>query len=364
MIAFTDQQWDRVSSAWMRWWAGELERPIVCAQLLGRFAPDGPTPIAPALSQANCLDFSIPAEALMQRAAYELTQVEFLGDAFPYVSFTAFGPGVVAAFLGGAMDNSSGAVWFGRPAGNPSLEELQPRFNPDHPVARRIVELYQAGKRLWGDQVLMGYPDLGGVLDVLASLRGSESLLMDLYDQPEEVERVARAIAKCWWEALSFFHEALEGTRGYSAWLSAYAPGINYTTQCDFCYMISPTMFDRFVYPTLSQDWVLLQPAIYHLDGVGELPHLPRMLSDPNLDAIQWVPGDGKPDETHWPEVYQAIAGAGKRIVCNDLMALPVIAAQTGAPSQIAATNNNTFSPERWEAARAIVSEYGGGGTC
>jgi hypothetical protein len=38
------------------------------------------------------------------------------------------------------------------------------------------------------------------------------------------------------------------------------------------------------------------------------------VLSIPELDGVQWIPGDGKPTCAHWPEVYRKIAAAGKKI--------------------------------------------------
>ena len=55
---------------------------------------------------------------------------------------------------------------------------------------------------------------------------------------------------------------------------------------------------------------------IYHLDGVGQLPYLDKILEIPELTGIQWVPGDGKPlmgDEV-WMPVYKKIQAAGKNI--------------------------------------------------
>ena len=41
-------------------------------------------------------------------------------------------------------------------------------------------DIYGAGIRKWKGNVLMGMPDLGGIMDIVATLRGSENLLYDL----------------------------------------------------------------------------------------------------------------------------------------------------------------------------------------
>ena len=50
------------------------------------------------------------------------------------------------------------------------------------------------------------------------------------------------------------------------------------------------------------------------MDGPGQLPHLDLLLSIPELKGIQWIPGDGQPNITKWPEVYRKIRKAGKLV--------------------------------------------------
>jgi hypothetical protein len=38
------------------------------------------------------------------------------------------------------------------------------------------------------------------------------------------------------------------------------------------------------------------------------------LLEIKELKGVQWVPGDGQPGITHWPEVYRKIRDAGKLI--------------------------------------------------
>ena len=61
-------------------------------------------------------------------------------------------------------------------------------------------------------------------------------------------------------------------------------------------------MFDESK-PELAASCRRLKNAFYHLDGLGQLPHLKSLLSIPELKGIQWVPGDGQPDVTEWPAV-------------------------------------------------------------
>ena len=295
-----------------KWWQGTLDRPLM-AVTLSNFYPMGGDAKAPALSQANCADLSWTPEEVIEALDARLSTQEYLGDAVPWVNFDAFGPGVLAAFCGARLDNSSGRVWF-FPDQEKRIEDIHVRYDPDNPWARRIKAIYRAGLAKWGDLVVMGMPDLGGVLDVAATFRGSENLLLDLYDAPDEVLRLCGEIETAWREAYRDMEAVLHpGCPAYTDWSGLLSRAPSYIIQCDFSYMIGPEMFRRFVLPTLQRDARWLSRSIYHLDGVGELNHLDALLALPEVDAVQWVFGEGKPGPMHWLDIYRRIRSAGKR---------------------------------------------------
>ena len=294
-----------------RWWKGELGRPLVCVTLTDDHPLEKKTP-APLLSQSSCADLSWTAEQVIDAIDEELSQIEFLGDAYPFVNFDAFGPGVLAAFCGAKLDNGSGRVWF-FPEKEREIADIRVRYDPDNVYARRIKELYRAGVKRWNGAVVMGMPDLGGVLDVAATFRGSENLLLDLYDDPDEVKRLTGEIQTAWYAAYNDLLSALDGQGCNTNWSGILSRKPSYIAQCDFCYMIGNPMFREFVRDTLREDTEKLDHVIYHLDGVGELNHLDDILAIEKLDAVQWVPGEGKPTCDVWMDVYRRIEQAGKQ---------------------------------------------------
>ena len=82
--------------------------------------------------------------------------------------------------------------------------------------------------------------------------------------------------------------------------------------QCDFSYMISPEMFERFVMPDLVSCCEHLDHGFYHLDGKGEIPHLDHLLSIDRLRGIQWIPGDGQAPPHEWLSLLKRIRDGGK----------------------------------------------------
>jgi hypothetical protein len=312
-IEYTPSQWERLRRDTDLWWQGTLERPLVVAVLTGR-DPRRPQPEAPLLNQETCTDFRWSPEELVDRIDYELSKLKFLGDAFPYFNLDCYGPGVMAAMVGARLDNSSGRVWF-FPKEEREITDIHIAYDPDNEWLVRVRDFCRAAMDRWQGQVLVGMPDLGGALDVLSTFRPSEKLLMDLYDHPEEVERLTWEIHEVWHQLYEEINTILQPVNpGYSDWSYIYSSKPSYILQCDFSYMISPRMFKRFALPELAASCRWLDRSIYHLDGVGEIPHLDMLLSIPELDAVQWIPGDGKPDCSNWPELYQRIEAAGKRM--------------------------------------------------
>ncbi|MBR5289151.1 MAG: hypothetical protein IKU34_11285 [Clostridia bacterium] len=315
-VHFDLERLDRVIDAHTRWWNGTLDRPLVSVTIPDAYDVPRRAP-APPLSQETCADFSWTPEQVIDAIDEQLSRCEFAGDAFPFVNFDAFGPGVLAAFCGAKLDNSSGRVWFW-PDEVREIQDIHVKYDPDSKWVQRIKTIYRAGLKKWNGVVVMGFPDLGGVMDVAATFRGSENLLMDLYDDPDEVKRLCREIQDAWYAAYEDLAQVLAPQRAFSHWSGLVSRERSYITQCDFCYMIGNPMFREFVMETLREDTQRLPLSIYHLDGIGQLNHLDDILSLENLSAVQWVYGDGQPSAIHWLDVYRRIQAAGKgMMICG-----------------------------------------------
>lgn len=330
-IDFSAQQWEAVRRSAELWWEGRLERPLILVRLDG-CDPGRPQPPAPLLSQETCRDFRWSPEELVDRIDYELSCSRLLGDAFPYFNLDCYGPGVLAAMLGAQLDNASGRVWFFPPEDR-AIEEIHFEFDPENIWLKRIKDFCRAAMDFWQGQVLVGMTDLGGTLDVLSTFRPSEKLLLDLYDHPEEVERLTWEAHEVWFCAYEEINAVLQPVNpGYSDWSTIYSTRPSYILQCDFSYMISPRMFKRFALPELAASCRRLPRSFYHLDGPGQIAHLDQLLAIPELDGVQWIPGDGNPDCAHWPEIYQKIHAAGKRmqVLGDHFEILDAVMAQIG----------------------------------
>ncbi|MFZ5516268.1 MAG: hypothetical protein ACOY90_06495 [Candidatus Zhuqueibacterota bacterium] len=361
-VNFSAERWEKIIRDCEKWWQGTLGRPLIQIRLKGR-QPDRDEPSLPYFEFTSFYDETISAEHIIDRIDFKLAGVTFMGDAFPHF-WPNFGPGVIAAFLGCPLKNGVDTVWF-QPETTPDIHSLSFRFDPDNFWFRRICDILRAAQERWGNRVQLGLTDLGGNLDILSSFRPSESLLLDLYDHPDQVRRLTWEAHQVWWDYFEAFNEIQGATNpGTTAWAPIFSPGRYYMLQCDFSYMISPAMFDTFVKPELDATIARLDHPFYHLDGIGELPHLDALLQMPKLKGIQWVPGDGKPDVSRWPEIYRKISEAGKltqffssQYHGNPFELLDVLQRQLGAVDNMVYMIDAPISQQR--EAEKLLERYG-----
>jgi hypothetical protein len=304
--------WPRIERDWLAWWRGELERPLIVVEALG-----------PSFSAPNTGDWvphiflsqfplDMPVDEVLDRVQPGMDAVHLFGDAYPRW-WVNFGPGVMAAFLGAQIEYAPGTTWFHEIERIESLADLQLVYDPDNVWWRRVQAITQAAIQRWGQTVAIGLTDIGGNLDILASLRGTHNLLLDLYDAPDEVERLTRAITPLWQRCYDELCAMIAPAgHGITCWAPHWNPGRGYMLQSDFSYMISPEMFDRYVLPDLEACCAAMDYAFYHMDGKGQIRHLDKLLGLDRLRGIQWQPGDGAPMADEWPDLLRRIRDAGK----------------------------------------------------
>jgi len=308
---FTPDDWAGIRRDYTAWWEGRLDRPLL---YLADVTPDGRPRDGDDFHGflSNYPPDVTPAQIVEKYLAYESRRV-YLGDTFPFW-FINFGAGILAAPLGARVNSTIETVWFAPPA-DAEVDRLRIRFDPNNFWWRRLVDVTRTAVDMIGDRVQISYTDLGGNLDILASLLGSEALLFALVDCPEKVDALAREVTRVWLSAYDELDRVIRRKcPGTHSWAPLWAPGTTYILQSDFSYMISPGMFKRFVMPDLVACCHHIEYPFYHLDGIGELPHLDHLLSIEKLRGIQWIYGDGKPPAEEWPDLYRAIRSAGKLV--------------------------------------------------
>ncbi len=307
-LRFSESDWDRVIRDWSAWWVGELDRPMVVLECIERL--DAYDPHCASVFLGN-YPLDAPVDPILDEFIPRLENTHYLGDSFPRF-WPNFGPGIVAAFAGAQVHPTWDTTWF-TPGQTGPINSLRVDADWSNPWWLRVREFTQAALDRWGQGLAVGLTDLGGNLDILASLRNTKQLLMDLVKTPDEIDRLVGETTRLWLECFDHLYNlVVPAGRGVTCWGPLWAPGCGYMLQSDFAYMISPKMFQRFVLPDLEACTMAMDYAFYHLDGIGQLVHVDALLSLPHLRGIQWVPGYGKPPCEEWLPVLKKIRDAGK----------------------------------------------------
>lgn len=320
--------WDKSKERYTAFWQREVVDQCCCWVTAPRDKPlrsVAQPPPARDITQ-RWLD---PEYRLLQ-SMHQINTTYYGGDAYPML-WSNLGPGVAAAYMGAGWRLAEGTVWFDA---DPPIKNWPSRkpvgLDMDSPMWRATRDMTELFCKAAGDEFIVGITDLGGSMDIAASLRGSDVLLFDLYDYPEEVKALVTEIDTAWKQAYDRLQRLMSRyMQGTAAWMGPWCPGRWYPLQCDFSAMISKKMFDEFVQPALMLEAGWFNHTIYHLDGPGEIIHLDSVLETPGITGVQCVPGTlfqegaGVCYESflneQWLPVMKRIQAKGKCLVMNEV---------------------------------------------
>ncbi|MBR2460197.1 MAG: hypothetical protein IKB34_03085 [Clostridia bacterium] len=277
------------------------------------YRKEGTTPYR---APANLVERWLDEEFIFTAHKHNLEVNGYLAEGIPFL-FTNLGPGCLAACIGGSYKLAPRTVWFDR---DPIVNDWE---NPPEIALNEQSEMWQHLMRLQNKystdpDVCFSITDLGGIMDVVASLRSTEPLLYDLYDYPDEVRAFTKKVTELWFKAFdSQVEQVRKAGLPFNSWMNIPSEKPWYPLQCDFCAMISPKQFEQFVLPELVQQVNYMDRSIYHLDGPGEIPHIDMLLDIPGLTGIQWTSGDGERPlwDEKWFGLYKKIQDKKKNLV-------------------------------------------------
>ena len=229
------------------------------------------------------------------------------------------GPGSLALYLGCEPGLSYDTVWYypiwkddQNPENQPSLRFMETKW------WEYTVDLCKQGMSRADGKYLVGIPDLVENVDILASLRDAQTLMIDMVERPEWIQEKVMEINQVWFEAYDRIYEVLKDEEGGSCWgaFGIWSTGKSAKVQCDAAAMFSPRMFKKFVVPGLKEQCAWLDYSMFHLDGPECICQLDNLLAIEELDAIEWTPGAANPGgaDPRWDDIYRRTLAAGKSV--------------------------------------------------
>ena len=256
------------------------------------------------------------AQRIVDRYRYFCETHAFLGESFPNLNID-FGPGSLAAYLGSDIGFKEDTVWFKKCLDSwDSVPKLQ--FDPENKWFKKHLQLAKDCRELAGKDFYVDMPDLMENIDVLASLRGAQDVLMDLLDEPEKVGERIKEVTDCYYDYYNRFYDVIKDEEGGNAYtvFQIWGPGRTVKLQCDFSAMMAPDDFRTYIQPSLKAQSEKADHVLYHLDGPAAIKHMDALMEIDGIDALQWTSGDAGPDGTlpDWDVIYDKAIAAGKSI--------------------------------------------------
>ena len=282
------ENWPTVKKRWEAFWdQGLYDRPLVQVR-------------APRAAEESQLESVDPETQwtdnshVLRRTLESLRRTYYGGEALPWC-WNPMSAGY--ALLFGCQPHFSPATMFVDPA--PTGEGAFPtldgwRDSPWWAWMRYGIERFvDASKGRFFVPVFWG----NSAMDILGLVRGVEQFMMDVALNPDWVKSATAAMNRIEWE---IFDELLEiaspeavGLEGTVETCGFWAPGKARTFDADLAYCISGRSFKELILPPMVEWMHAVDYRSWRLDGVGNLTHLETLLDLPELQAIQWVQGDG-----------------------------------------------------------------------
>lgn len=304
-LQFDEEKRTGIEEVWTRWWAGDLERPIVAIAHPGR------------LIDRSAREFStdfiqeIPIDEAVDHFQSQLEETSYYGDALPSFFTSWFG-------IGGEIkpDPEHMTVWTSSDLREEPVpfEDVHPGFDPNH-VKTRGMQLRARAVERWEGKVAVSPGTLTIGLQALTGIRTTMQLLYDLLESPEEVGRLARGYTDASIRNYKMAYDHLnveKGNHGTSDWAHLWSPERYHMFQLDFICMISSQMFEQFVQSDIDKSFQQVEHAFFHLDGPEAIHHLDAFLAMESVQGIQWIPGARNPPPEEWIPLLKRIKDGGK----------------------------------------------------
>lgn len=306
-----------VRKRWEAFWRFESPRPMVwawCPKQGEEYTQRIPQ-ISPRYPLRPTDD---PEQVARNVLELRTTCQEYVADEVPAFDIS-FGPDQMSGFLGQTIEyseHSAGTSWSKAIEGD--LESLLPmlQVNENNSFYARMLEFQQVFARVFDGRVVIGGLDYHSNFDCIASMRDPVNACIDLIEKPELMKEALGRVNDAFKRFYNRFYDVAKMAEvGTCSWLGAYSAGRYQTLNSDFICMLSPEQVDEFVIPCLEEECSVVDHAIFHLDGVDAIKHVPSIAAIDKVRVIQWTPTSGLPGNgPHWLELYRDILKTGKGI--------------------------------------------------
>lgn len=295
-----------IARRWEAWWRFEADRPLLVAS----------APKRRDIRWDKAFDLLERPEEWLAVRRRQVESVHFVGEALPAVR-ADIGPVATAAFLGAPLHLAAAeqTTWQD-PTIDLWTDAPSLRLEPSNRWLRVVLDLLDLLAQDGAGSYLVCLPDLAGAMDVLANMRGSERLCLDLIEHREEIERAADRVLDDWEAVFVMVHELiLSQGAGVVQWLGCWSD-VPYTLPtCDFNALIGPKDFSEICLPSLAEQARRAGRCVFHLDGPDAARHVDALVAEPAITALQYTPGAGTPSAVAKLPMLRRVHAARKPLI-------------------------------------------------
>ncbi|MCL2814711.1 MAG: hypothetical protein FWD23_08930 [Oscillospiraceae bacterium] len=307
--------WEETKERYKCWWARENSGR--CAISI-RAPKDKPlcqkAPDIPKKAEDRWLD----VDFIKNRMEYYLGATYHAGEALPVWNAGYPGWDFIPVYLGCDVKLTEETGWHSHILQNGELTDYGPediKIDENNKWFKFAVEIHELAVKEAKGKSIPGIQAIGGTGDCLATLRSNQKLLFDLVDCPSQVKKLEMHLMDIWIFVFErFYNITREAAQGTTNFMGLWAPGKFYVCANDFAYMISPAMYEEFFLEPLCRQVNYLDYSIYHVDGTGNFNHIDILCQIPKLNALQFLPGAGKPSPLYYAKELKKIQNAGKNL--------------------------------------------------
>ena len=301
--------WEQRLARQDAFWAGEIiDRPVVTFSLWHK---DAVHPWPAEKKFASHRERWMDIDHMVESALAVTQNQIYCGDALPHFD-PNLGPEVFSAFFGTELEYGEVTSW-----SIPNLQDWSEvdkiKFSEDNFYWKKILEMTDALLEAGKGKFYTGITDLHPGGDAIVAFRDPLYLNMDMIEAVDEVKALLPYITETYLKVIDFYYDKLTAAgQAITGWPGIVSTKKWYVPSNDFSCMISPDMFDDIFLPGIAEECKHMEASIYHLDGPNALQHLDSLLAIPELNAIQWVYGEGNGRASDWIDVYKKCQAADK----------------------------------------------------
>lgn len=241
----------------------------------------------------------------------------FLGETFP-VYWPNLGPNVYPCMLGGDVEFGDVTTWAKHMLGAPS-EYDKIHFSMENEYFKKLEEMTKYALSRCKGKYLVGYTDIHSGADAADALRGTQELLMDLYDEPEETKKLIEVCSEAFGTVFEYFNKIIKDAGQPSVtWIDIPSFDTFHIPGTDLGAMLSTDMYNEYILPEVKKEVKYAKHNVFHVDGKGVARHLDSLLEIDEICGYQWVQGMGADEPImQWVPLIKKIQDHKKGVVVD-----------------------------------------------